>query len=53
MLVIMKALISLYNIDLLSTHDAWNAKELGVFENAASTGPFYFLYNMPFFDNKH
>ena len=42
MIVIVKALISLYNIDLLSIHEAWNAKEPRVVENAGSSGPFYF-----------
>ena len=50
-LVIIKALLLLYNIDLLSIHETWNAKELCVFENAAS-GVDLFLYNIPFFNNK-
>ena len=49
MLVTMKALLSIYNIDPSSIHEAYNAKELCIFENAASSEPFYFLYNMPFF----
>ena len=48
-LVVMKALLLFYNMDLLSICEAYNEKELGVFENAASSGPFYFLYNMPIF----
>ena len=54
MVVTTKALLLLYNIEHSTIHEAWNAKELCVFENAASSGPFYFLYNMPFsLDNKH
>ena len=49
MLVIMKAILSLYNIGPLSIHKAWNTKELCVFENAASSRPFCFLYSKPFF----
>ena len=40
MVVIMKALLSLYNIDISTIHEAWNTKELCVFENAASIGHF-------------
>ena len=48
MIVILKALLSLYNMDNSTIHKAWNAKELFVLENAASSRP-YFLYNMPLF----
>ena len=47
-LVIMKALLSLYNIDLSTVHEAQNAKVLCLFENPAYFDLFV-LYNMPFF----
>ena len=51
MVVITKALLSLYNIEISTIHEAKNAKEMCVFENSASGGPFFstILYNMPFF----
>ena len=45
MVVIMKTLLLLYNIEYSTTHKALNEKELCVFKNAASSGPFVFLYN--------
>ena len=41
MIVFMKALLSLYNIDPSIIHEAQNAKELCLFGNAASSGPFF------------
>ena len=38
LIVIMKALLSFYNIEHSTIHKAWNTKELCVFENAASSG---------------
>ena len=56
MLVIMKALLSGYSIDPSTIHEAQNTKVLCLFENAASSGPFFvqyctILYSMPFFDH--
>ena len=47
MLVIVKALLSLYTIDISIIHEAQNASELFLFLNP----PFlpFFLYNMPIF----
>ena len=45
MMMIMKALLSLYNIDPSTIQQAQNAKVLCVFENPA----YLFLYNMPIF----
>ena len=45
MLVIMKGLLSGYNIYPSTIYEACNTKELRLFENAASSGPF-FLYNI-------
>ena len=45
MLVIMKALLSFYNIDPWSIHEAWNAKDLCLFENDASSEPFHFFFD--------
>ena len=50
--MIMKGLLSSYNINTLTIHEAWNAKVLCLFAKAASSGPFVFctiLYNMHFF----
>jgi hypothetical protein len=50
--MIMKDLLSSYNINILTIHEAWNAKVLCLFAKAASSGPFVFctiLYNMHFF----
>ena len=44
MVVIMKALLSLYNIDPSNIHKTENAKELRLFENAASSSPFFVQY---------
>ena len=52
MLVIMKALLSGYNIDSTTIHEARNAKVLCLFAKAAYLDLFIFctiLYNMPFF----
>ena len=52
MLVIMKALLSGYNIGLSTIHEAWNAKVLCLFAKAAYLDLFIFctvLYNMHFF----
>ena len=52
MLVIMKALLSGYNINIKTIHEAQNAKVLCLFANAAYLDLFIFctiLYNMPFF----
>ena len=50
MLVIMKALLSGYSIDLSPIHEAHNAKVLCLFANPAYFN--LFLYNMPlFFDH--
>ena len=45
MLVVMKALLSGYNIDPRIIYEAWNAKVLCLLENAASSWPL-FLYNI-------
>ena len=47
MMVIMKGLLSFYNRDLLTIHEAQNAKVLCVFENPAYFS--FFFYNMPIF----
>ena len=44
MLVIMRALLSGYNIGLSTIHEAHNVKVLCLFANASSSGPF--LYNI-------
>ena len=44
MLVTMKDLLSGYNIDLSTIHEAQNAKVLCLFTNAASIGPFFVQY---------
>ena len=43
MLVIMKDLLSGYNIGPSTIHEAWNAKVLCLFAKAASSGPFVFF----------
>ena len=57
MLVIMKGLLSGYNIGLSTIHEAWNAKVLCLFENAAYLDLLFFLYNIVqytfFFDDKY
>ena len=40
-MVIMKALLSLYNIDVSTIHEAQNAEELRLFEN-----PAYFSFSL-------
>ena len=45
MIVIMKALLSFYNIDSSIIREAQNAKELCIFENPAFVS--FSLYNMP------
>ena len=47
MLVIMKGLLSGYNIDPSTIHEAQNAEVLCLFENPAYLE--LFLYNMPFY----
>ena len=47
MMVIMKALLLLYNIDLSTIHEAQIAKVLCLFGNPACSS--FFLYNMPIF----
>ena len=49
----MKGLTYLYNINLSTIHKDRNSKELCLFENAASSGPFFctILYNMPFLNH--
>jgi hypothetical protein len=52
MIVIMKALLSGYNINILTIYEARNAKVLCLFAKAAYLDLFIFctiLYNMPFF----
>jgi hypothetical protein len=54
--MIMKALLSSYNINISTTHEARNAKVLCLFAKAASSGPFVFctlLYNIHFFSIDH
>ena len=48
-LVIMKALLSLYNVDPWNIHEAWNAKELYLFEKPASSWPFLFFVQYALF----
>ena len=48
----MKGLLSGYNINILTIHEAWNAKVLCLFANAAYLELLFLstvLYNMPFF----
>ena len=52
MMVIVKALLSLYSIKLSTIHEAWNAKELCVCKNPALSGLFL-LYNTPLFYHRN
>ena len=56
MLVIMKGMLSGYNIYLSTIHEARNAKVLCLFGNPAYLDLFIFctiLYNMPFFRSQY
>ena len=44
MMVIVKDLLLLYNLEPWNIHEAWNAKKLYVFENSALSGPFFVQY---------
>ena len=51
MLVIVKGLLSGYNIDPSTIHKAWNSKVLRLFENAAYLDLFLFVQYAFFFDH--
>ena len=51
MLVIVKGLLSGYNIDLSTIHKAWNAKVMCLFKNPAYLDLLFFVQYAFFFDH--